>query len=218
MPAGVHATGVVAASPDGRTLAYGDDSGAIRLVDAERGVERGILSHSRDRLLASSPSPRMAGAWPGAAPAAIRCTSRSGIWSSGKLVHRLGMAERTRPPFDGRVTRLHAGRESIGRRGLPAVGGLRLGPDAGQQIARLSHDQVYGLSFSPDGKSLVTAGWDSVIRFWGAENGELRREVKVDAHEKAGDLRMYAVCHAPEGGVIATAHLDGMVRVWQADR
>src|SRR5262249_40309239 len=40
LPAGVHASGVVAISPDGRSLAYELDSGAIRLVDAERGAER----------------------------------------------------------------------------------------------------------------------------------------------------------------------------------
>jgi WD40 repeat protein len=40
VPDGVLASSVVAASPDGRTLAYEDDSGGIRLVDAGTGAER----------------------------------------------------------------------------------------------------------------------------------------------------------------------------------
>ena len=64
----------------------------------------------------------------------------------------------------------------------------------GQQIARLAHNQIYGLSFSPDGHTLVTAGWDSIIRFWESDTGHARREVNVADHDKNGDLRMYAVC------------------------
>jgi hypothetical protein len=87
----------------------------------------------------------------------------------------------------------------------------------GQQIARLSHNQVYGLSFNPDGETLVTAGWDSTIRFWSTDTGNLLRAVKVADHAKDGDMRIYTVCYAPQGGLIATAHLDGVVRIWQAD-
>ena len=50
LPAGVRATGVVAASPDGRTLAYEIDSGAIRLIDAESGKERRTLALPGQRI------------------------------------------------------------------------------------------------------------------------------------------------------------------------
>ena len=86
----------------------------------------------------------------------------------------------------------------------------------GERIALMPHKEVYGLSFSPDGKTLATAGWDSEIRFWEADTGKLRQELKVtDPNNSRRDLRMYAVCYAPEGGLIATAHMDGKVRVWQ---
>jgi WD40 repeat protein len=141
------------------------------------------------------------------------------VWDvpSGKLLHRWDWPKGRDP---------HSGVESLcftpdGSRLAAAVfrqsAAYIWDLTVGQQIARLSHNQVYGLSFSPDGKSLVTAGWDSIIRFWETETGNLRREVNVDDHAKGGDLRMYTVCYAPEGGVIATAHLDGMVRIWQAD-
>lgn len=88
-------------------------------------------------------------------------------------------------------------------------------------------DPVYAIAWSPDGKTLATAGWDEIIRFWETDTGNIRREVKVADRVKGevkvannaqgDDLRMYAVCYAPEGEVIATAHLDGTVRIWQAD-
>ena len=189
--------------------------GAIRLVDAGRGVERGIFSlpgAHYSQLAFSADGRRLAGG--GTRGDQVHVA----VWEleHGKLVHRREWPK--------------------GRDPHSAVEGLSFAPDgnqlaavafrqsavylwdlAGQRTARLPHDHAYGLSFSPDGKSLVTVGWDSVIRFWGAENGELRREVRVNAHEKEGDLRMYAVCHVPEGGMLATAHLDGMVRVWQTD-
>jgi hypothetical protein len=90
----------------------------------------------------------------------------------------------------------------------------------GQRLAQLAHKEVYGLSFSPDGKTLATAGWDSVIRFWATDNWELRREFALSEiwpRGVGGDLRMYAVRYAPEGGLIATAHIGGGVRIWQAD-
>ena len=86
----------------------------------------------------------------------------------------------------------------------------------GREVSQLAHPQIYGLSFSPDGRTLVTAGWDSIIRFWETDTGRFSRDVKVADHDNGGDLRMYAVCHAPEGDLIATAHLDGTVRIWQS--
>jgi WD40 repeat protein len=107
-----------------------------------------------------------------------------------------------------------------------------------QQIAKLNHKSIYSLSFSADGKTLVTAGWDSIVRFWETDTGKVVREFKVSTekddngvkfapapapngainlNQRVGDLRMYAVCYAPEGNLIATAHMDNEVGVWKAD-
>ena len=68
----------------------------------------------------------------------------------------------------------------------------------GEQVSKVGHTQIYGLSFSPDGRTLVTVGWDSIIRFWETDTGCSTREIKVADHDPDGDLRMYAVCYAPE--------------------
>ena len=84
-----------------------------------------------------------------------------------------------------------------------------------QHVAKVNHRQVYGLSFSPDGETLATAGWDQAVRFWATESGESRRELMMEEEENQnrGDLRMYTVRYAPRGGLLATAHLDGVVRI-----
>ena len=192
LSAGVRATAVVAASPDGRTLAYADDSGTIRLVDAERGTERRTLAlpgTEYSQLVFSPDGRRLAGG----GRAAIRSTSRSGICRVGnyfmagtgrKDAIRIRAVESLCFTPDGR--RLAA---ADFRQSAAYIWDLKLG----QQVARLSHNQIYGLSFSPDGETLVTAGWDSIFRFWETDTGEPRRQVKVADDGKGGDLRMCTV-------------------------
>jgi RNA polymerase sigma factor (sigma-70 family) len=217
LPAGTHATAVVAASPDGQTLAYESDSGTIHLVDAANGSERRTLTIPGTDYgqLAFSPDGRhLAGG------GTFGDQVHLAVWdlASGELRHRWTWPKGRDPHstveslcFTPDGSRLAA---AIFRQSAAYIWDLKLG----KQIAHLSHNEVYGLSFSPDGKSLLTAGWDSIIRFWQTDTGEIEREFKVADHTKGGDLRMYRVCYAPEGGLIATAHLDGMVRIWQADQ
>jgi WD40 repeat protein len=52
---------------------------------------------------------------------------------------------------------------------LPAGAALRLG------TIRLRQNQhVEGVAFSPDGKTLVSTGWDDTIRFWDPATGPAR--------------------------------------------
>jgi WD40 repeat protein len=232
-PVGVRATSVVAASPDGRTLAYVDDAGVIRLVDAEHGAERRTLTLAGarySRLTFSADGRRLAGG--GTSGDRVHVA----VWdvADGRLLHRWDWPKGRDPhseveslAFTTDGSRLAA---AVFRQSSAYLWDLA----TGRQIARIPHNQVYGLSFSPDDRSLATAGWDSIVRFWEADSGELRREVKLAdqirgvgripeerrGHPVAGggdDLRMFAVCYTPGGETIATAHLDGTVRIWQAD-
>ena len=43
----------------------------------------------------------------------------------------------------------------------------------------LKHPEGYSLSFSPDGKAIVTGGWDRMIRFWDPADGKLGRRHRI---------------------------------------
>ena len=218
LPTGVRATDVVTASPDGKMLAYEDDSGAIRVVDAGNAKERhtfALPGTYYSQLIFSPDSQQLAGGGTSGDQVSVV------VWdvASEKPLHRWDWPKGRDPHstveslcFTPDGSRLAA---AVFRQSAAYVWNLT----AGQQVARLAHNQIYGLSFSPDGKTLATAGWDSIIRFWEPDTGKMVREFKVADHAdgKGNDLRMYTVCYAPEGGVIATAHLDGTVRIWQVD-
>ncbi len=216
LPVGIRATSVVAASPDGRMLAYGDDSGTIHLVRASDGHELSTIdfaSRGLSVLTFSPDSRRLAGG--GAAGDQVRVALweaadgkvvRDWKWPTGRDPHSNVESLCFRP--DGQQLAAAVFRQSAA---------YLWELSSGDQVAQFKHAEVYGLSFSPDGKTLATAGWDKIVRFWETTGGELQRQVDVSAGRgDQDDHRMYTVCYSPAGGLLATAHLDGKVRIWNA--
>jgi WD40 repeat protein len=220
LPMGMRATGVIAASTDGRTLAYEVESAEIRLIDVASGKETRALAlpgADYSRLTFSPDGQRLAGG--GTCGEQVHVA----LWdlASGKLLNRWDWPAGRDPhssveslQFAPDGSRLAA---AVFRQSTAYVWDLT----TGQQISNVAHPSIYGLSFSPDGRTLVTTGWDAMIRFWDTVTGELRREDSVAQHDKVHDngdnMRAYTVCYAPHGGVFATAHLDGTVRIWNAE-
>ena len=216
LSAGIRATPVVAASPDGRTLAFADDSGTVHLVNNEDGLERRKLNAAGmgfSQLLFSPDGRRLAGG--GSQGDEVQLA----IWdlASGELLRHWKWPKAQDP---------HSTVEALsftpdGRRLAAAVfrqsAAYVCDVTSGDRLAELKHQEIYGLSFSPDGKTLATAGWDSIVRFWDGQSWMARRELKIPAGKDGDDLRMYAVCYSPEGGLLATAHLSGAVRVWEPE-
>ncbi|MBD2726137.1 PD40 domain-containing protein [Nostoc sp. FACHB-892] len=66
---------------------------------------------------------------------------------------------------------------------------------------------VWGVSFSPDGKTIATASSDKTARLW-TLNGQLLQEFK--GHQG----RVYSVSFSPDGKTIATASSDKTARLW----
>jgi WD40 repeat protein len=216
-PRGHHATSVCAASPDGRTLAYVDDLQTIYLVRAEDGVEFRWeeVAETEFSCLAFSPSGLglAAGGSADDHVMTLVCEIMHGVpvcgWNWPKGHDPYSSVESL--SFSPDRTRLAA---AVSRQSAAYVWDFK----NCQKVAQLAHSGIYGLSFSPDGRTLATAGWDSKIRFWDTATWKVRREFKIEGNSTNGEERMYAVCYAPQGGLLATAHLSGGdVRIWKAD-
>jgi WD40 repeat protein len=66
-------------------------------------------------------------------------------------------------------------------------------------------------AFSIDGKTLLTAGYDGIVRQW-----------DIASHREAGELRgakgaIWALDVSPDGSRVAAAGEDGMIRIWSLD-
>jgi WD40 repeat protein len=68
---------------------------------------------------------------------------------------------------------------------------------------------LFDASFSPDGQSVLSAGWDTTARLWEAATG--RQITKLD--HPAG---LFRARFSPDGRRIATASYDHGARVWDA--
>jgi WD40 repeat protein len=76
-------------------------------------------------------------------------------------------------------------------------------------LGRLKHaGRVYSLVFSPDGKSLASAGDDRVIRLWDAKTGKQLRQLA--GHESSA----MGVAFSPDGKTLVSASLDRTIRFW----
>jgi WD40 repeat protein len=81
-------------------------------------------------------------------------------------------------------------------------------------LARLGgqRDWVCGVAFSPDNRSLVSAGADSALRIWELSRPEVYRRYLGHRHQ------ILSVAWSPDGKHIVTSGMDGSVRVWDPGR
>lgn len=217
LPEGFQTTGATAASPDGRLLAFQDDSSRIHVVDAATGAEQKVLRLppiAFSQLKFSPDSTVLAGGGSGGDDihAVLWLLKDDKVirhwqWPKGRDPHSTVESLEFSP--DG--TRVAV---AVFRQSLAHIWDV----EQNAKLAEMNHDSIYGLSFSADGETLLTAGWDSIVRLWDAGTGALQRELDVqEAVQNKTDLRMYTVCASPNGDEFATVHMDGKVRVWRMD-
>ena len=85
--------------------------------------------------------------------------------------------------------------------------------DTGELLVTMSghSEQVTHASFSPDGRRILSASWDSTAKVWDAASGACL--LSLEGH-KAG---LTKAIFSPDGCYIATASRDRDVRLWRGD-
>ena len=70
---------------------------------------------------------------------------------------------------------------------------------------------LLAIEFSPDGKTLATAGADRLVRLWQAESGQFIKSFKGHT------MSVTALAFSPDGQTLYSAGLDKTIRVWRLE-
>jgi WD40 repeat protein len=71
-------------------------------------------------------------------------------------------------------------------------------------------DIIYDLTFSPDGKTLATTGYDRLIKLWDTTTGKESNVLKDHSDT------VYGIAFSPDGKYLASGAADRAVKVWEA--
>ena len=72
-------------------------------------------------------------------------------------------------------------------------------------------DRVYAAAYSPDSKTIATAGQDKTVRLWDAHTGQHLRTLIGHKDE------VLSVAYSPDGNILATGSSDNTIRLWNAN-
>jgi RNA polymerase sigma factor (sigma-70 family) len=223
LPQGTRGSATVAASPDGTSLVYVDGEAAFRFVDPKTGVEQrtvtvpGLnpseIAFSRDAKALAVGGSTGDQVTVGVIDLATGTVAKRWDWPKGRDPHAAPVAL----AWSADGSRLGA---MVFRQQSARVFDVR----AGGEPLVLPHKEGYGLSFHPDGKALVTAGWDKMIRVWSIPDGKPTKELAValppgtppGQFNERSDTRLMAITHSPDGSRLAGFTLGHDLWVWDA--
>ncbi len=189
----------VAFSPDGRFILTGSWDNTIRLWDAHTGQELRNINQLTVQGVAFSPDGKFMAT---AATAGVR------LWNSQtgqELREFKGNVDSYRVAFspDGRFIVVASG-SGDGNARIFEV-------QTGKLVRSFFGGSTLGMNsaaFSPDGKTIITASIDKIVRLWDVQTGrELRKFI---GHTD----NVWTASFSPDGRTIATASADGTVRLW----
>jgi WD40 repeat protein len=115
---------------------------------------------------------------------------------------------------DGKYLAVGRGGEAPGLTGKVTL----LDPANGKKLKEFSpghQDGLTDLAFHPDGKHLISAGRDTILKVWRLEDG---KHIKDLGTPRGGQFKdwFHAVAISPDGHWIAAGDMAGQVHVWHA--
>jgi WD40 repeat protein/serine/threonine protein kinase len=210
VPGAAGTSGVaIALSPDGRTVATGNNGGpldaALRLWDVATGKEMPRLKTQNGIVESLAFSPRNGFLAVGYADGVVRIwdVAKGQVWVTLRKDHDgiLALAFSS----DGTLLAT-AGRDRVVR----VWNAARLEDDTLREFATVKghRDVVSSVAFAPGGRALATGSWDGSAKIWDLPNGRAWTTLK----ETAGVVTTLGF----GGDVLATASGRGVVKLWNA--
>ncbi len=203
-PSGVHASGLAAASPTTNQIAITDDRDRIYMLDSSTGIATKTMAGENASSMEFSADGRLF-----AAGGRISDELWLSVWNTAtyELVHTWKWPRG--PDLNTDITAIAFDKWNMRiaavsfRRNVLFLCDL----ETGNVLSEIKHRNVHDVSFSPIDKSVVTAGWDSHIRFWNSTNGD--SQAIIDLEKLPGErpnVQIYHVDYSPDGRFVAAGH------------
>ncbi len=184
---------------------------------------------SRLLILTMLLSPECASAATPVSAVAFRHDGQRVAFGCGDEVRLIQPATRTQDPItyrvSGRVTKLAydargrwlaVAHGESGKSGIVTLYPLQKGN--GKRELATHKDAIYALAFSPDGKTLATAGYDRLIHLWEipeptvptTTSTPIKPRLTLKDHSDA----IYGLAFHPDGALLASVSADRALKVW----